>query len=195
MSTTTLRSPSASPLASAGVPTARLRAAGIRAASTASGDSEALLDLRDDPVRRIEELRVDLVPPADVADGEELRPRRELLRVLVRNVHVHGPEPVLRPDRLRLGRVQPLDELLRLGLVRAVDCGNRRLDLQRRLRDEIEDRLSRRLCELRVALVVEQHVALPRQEGVERVAAARVLRDVVVEELVQVRARLRRPLV
>src|SRR5207248_8968415 len=67
--------------------------------------------------------------------------------------------------------------------------------LQRGLRDQIEDRLALRLRKLRVALVVEQHVALPREERVQRVPAARVLRDVVLEELLQVRLRLLRRLV
>src|SRR6266540_4608350 len=101
----TLRYASASPLLRAGVPRARRRALGIpplgmRATSTASGNSEALLDLRDDPAGRVEELGVHLVPAADVADLEELRPRRELLLVLAQNVHVDRAEAVVGPDGL-----------------------------------------------------------------------------------------------
>src|SRR4029077_18392425 len=77
-STMTLRYPSARPLLRVGAPRARRRAPGIRAASTASGDPQTLLDLRDYPVRRIKDLRVHLVPAADEADLEQLRPRREL---------------------------------------------------------------------------------------------------------------------
>src|SRR5215468_820495 len=105
------------PLLSAGAPRARRRALGIRRASTASGDSEALLDLRDDPVRRVEELGVHLAPAADVADPEEPRPRRELRLVLAGDRRVDRAEAVRGPDRLRRGRVEPVDELRRLGLV------------------------------------------------------------------------------
>src|SRR5436190_20477076 len=146
------------PLLSPGAPSARRRALctpglGTRAASTASGDPERLLDLRDDPVRRVEELRIHLVPAADVADLEELRTRRELLLVLPQDVGVDRAEAVLCPDRLRGRRVEPVHELPRLGLVRGVDGCKRRLDLQRRLRDGVEDRLALRLRVLRIALV------------------------------------------
>src|SRR3954447_17864470 len=100
-----LRYTSAMPLDSAGAPRPPRRAPGIRATSTASGDSEALLDLRDDAVRRIEELRVHLRPTADVADLEQLRPGRELLEELLLDARNDGTEPVLRPDRLRGRRV------------------------------------------------------------------------------------------
>src|SRR3954469_8934920 len=147
-----LRYPSAMPLDSAGAPRARRRALGIRAASTASGDSERLLDLRDDAVRRVEELRVHLRPAADVADLEQLRARRKVLLELAEDVHVGRPEAVLSPDRLRRGRVQPRDELLRLGLVPGVERSDGRLDLQRRFRDQVVDGLALRLRELRIAL-------------------------------------------
>src|SRR6059036_2611056 len=157
----------------------------MRAASTASGDSQTLLDLRDDPRRRVEELGVDLVPAADVADLEQLRPGRERRLETLRDGRVDWAEAVLRPDRLCCRRVQPVDELRRLGLVRAVDDGERRLDLQRRLGDRVEDGLALRLRVLRVALVGEQDVALAGEERVERVPGTRVLRDVVLEELPQ----------
>src|ERR1700704_6073688 len=76
--TMTLRYPSASPLLSEGAHRPRRRPLDIRAASPASGYPQALLDLRDDSVRRVEELGIDLVPAADVADLEQLRPGREL---------------------------------------------------------------------------------------------------------------------
>src|SRR5690349_2465238 len=113
MSTITLRYVSAMPLERSGVPRARRRALGIRSASTASGHPEALLDLRDDAVRRIEELGVHLGPAADVSDREELRPRRELRLEPTQHVEVDGTEAVLRPDRLRRRRVEPLGELRR----------------------------------------------------------------------------------
>src|SRR5207245_5071436 len=99
-STMTLRYPSARPLLNVGAPGARLRAPGIRAASTASGDSQALLDLRHDPVRRVEELGVHLVPAADEADLEQLRSRRELRLVPLEDGWVDRAKAVLRPDRL-----------------------------------------------------------------------------------------------
>src|SRR5882724_8814033 len=133
------------PLLRAGAPRARRRALGIRAASTASGDPERLLDLRDDAVRRIEELRVHLVPTADEADLEELRARRELLLVLAEDVQVDRAKAVLGPDRLRRRRVEPVDELGRLRLVAGVHGRERRLDLEGRLRDRVEDRLALRL--------------------------------------------------
>src|SRR5579862_9997294 len=144
------------PLLSAGAPRARARALGIRATSTASGDSEALLDFRHDPVRGVEELRVDLVPAADVADLEQLRRERELrmraARELLLDRGQDRAEAVLCPDRLRCRRVQPVHELLRGGLVRTLHGGDRRLDLDRRLRDEVVDGLALRLRKLRVAL-------------------------------------------
>src|SRR6476660_5834692 len=166
------------PLLKVGAPRARRRALGSRATSTASGDPQTLLDLRDDPVRRIEEPRVPAIPAADVADLEEPRPRRELLRKPPRDVHVDRAEAVLRPDRLSGRRVEPVDELLRLRLVAAVDSREWRLDLQRRLWNQVVDRLALRLRELRIALIVEQDVSPAREERVERVAPARVLRDV-----------------
>src|SRR2546430_1858797 len=178
------------PLLRVGPPRARRRALGIRAASTASGNPQRLLDLADDPVRRIEELGVHLVPAADVADLEELRARWELLLVLAQNVHVDWAEAVVGPDGLSGRRVQPVDELRRLRLVAGVHGGERSLDLQRRLRDRVEDRLALRLRVFRVALVGEQDVTLAREERVQRVAAARVLRDVVLEELLQIGDRL-----
>src|SRR3954452_6455177 len=197
MRTTTLRYVSAMPALRNGVPRARLRALGTRArraASTASGNSERLLDLRDDAVRRVEELLLDLGPATDVADLEELRARRELRLVLLQHRGIRGTEPVLGPDRLRGRCVEPVHELFRLGLVAAVDRGERRFDLKRRLRDQVEDGPALRLRELRVAFVVEKDVALARQERVERVAPTRVLRDVVLEELLQVRLCLLRRL-
>src|SRR5258705_8188787 len=101
------------PLLRAGARRARRRALGIRAPTPASGDPERLLDLRDDAVRRIEELRVHLVPTADEADLEELRPRRELLLVPAEDVQVDRAEAVVGPDGLRRRRVEPVDELRR----------------------------------------------------------------------------------
>src|SRR5262249_19176773 len=148
--TTTLRYPSAIPLDSVGAPRARRRTLGSRAASTASGDSERLLDLRDDARRRIEELLVHLRPPPDVPDLEELRPRRKLSLELAEGAQVGGAEAVLRPDRLCRRRVEPAHELLGLRLVSGVERCNRSLDLQGRLRDQVVDGLALRLGELRV---------------------------------------------
>src|SRR5438105_3039296 len=100
-STTTLRYPSATPLLKVGAPRARRRTLGNLATSTASGDPQTLLDLRDDSVRRIEEPCVHAIPAADVADLEEPWARRKLLRELPRDIHVDRPEAVLGPDRLR----------------------------------------------------------------------------------------------
>src|SRR5438552_15265965 len=107
----TLRYRRAPPLVSVGPPSARRRARGSRTTSTACADTEALFDLRDDAVRRIEELRVHLVPATDVVDREELLRERELrmraARVALLDARQHGAEAVVGPDRLCRRRVEP----------------------------------------------------------------------------------------
>src|SRR4051795_11693931 len=100
ISTITLSHSVATPSASVPDPpgaaeeTARRRAVGVGAAGAAvraslgSGDPRRLLDLRDRPRVRVEELVVDLRPAAEVADREEPLRRRELGRVRVEHLLV-----------------------------------------------------------------------------------------------------------
>src|SRR5258705_10130741 len=63
----------------------------------------------------VEELLLDLRPPADVFDREELRPGREV--EAARGSGDDRPVAVLREDLLRGRRSQEPQERLRLGLV------------------------------------------------------------------------------
>src|SRR5207244_8785986 len=80
--------------------------------------TEATFDLRDHAVVRVEELLLDLVPPADVADREQPRSYREVEGL--DHARVDRPVARLREQLLRGGRVEELDERLRRRLVLAV---------------------------------------------------------------------------
>src|SRR5437763_7265693 len=87
------------------------RAPGSASALLGSGDSQPLLDLGDDPVARIEELRHHLVPAAHVVDREEAGGRGEL--ALVHERGHNRSVAALGEDLLRRVGVQPVGELLR----------------------------------------------------------------------------------
>src|SRR4051812_49747344 len=72
------------------------RTAGTSAATL----PKVLLDLRDDPVARVEEARVRVRPAADQrrVDREEPGPRRVLARELLRRGRIDGAGAGLRPD-------------------------------------------------------------------------------------------------
>src|SRR4051812_9032113 len=72
--------------------------------------SLVLEDLRHDAVLGVEELRVDLVPAAELRDLEQLRRRREL--VCARGVLHHRAEALVHEDLLGLGRVEEVHERL-----------------------------------------------------------------------------------
>src|SRR5262249_28952073 len=120
-------------------------------------DSETPLDPGHDPVLRIEELRDHLAPASEVLDREELRAERQVLLVRDPDRVVDRAVAVLRPDLLPLLRVEELVERLdgRVPLALRQD-GERVLDRDRRLRDQVVDRLALRLGQLRLVLVGEQ---------------------------------------
>src|SRR3954452_17968742 len=85
------------------------RTAGTSAATL----PKVLLDLRDDPVARVEEARVRVRPAADQrrVDREEPRSRRILGRELLRRGRVDWAVAILRPDLLRRLRPEVVHEL------------------------------------------------------------------------------------
>src|SRR5436190_11913525 len=90
----------------------RLMPAGAGAAVTSLGSrhSLALLDLGDDALVGIEELVVDLRPPAELGDLEQLR-RRRVLR-LVHEARDHRAVALCGEDLLRLLGAGEVDERL-----------------------------------------------------------------------------------
>src|SRR3954468_9035833 len=120
-----------------GTAAARLRA------SLGSGDPRRLHDRGDRALVRIEELVVDLAPPAEVADREEALRSREPRRVLREHGLVDGPvAPV--GERLLGGRRERVVEE-RLGLLevaRLLDDGDRVLDQDRLVGDDVVDLLT-----------------------------------------------------
>ena len=144
-------------------------------------DAGALGDADPDPLVRIEPPRVDRVPAADVLVGdlEDPRPARVLLDELLGDGGDQRPEAVLREDPLRGRRLREADERVRRVAVLAVlDDGDRRLDEQRLPWDDVLQ-----LGEPRLVLVRDEDVTAPGDEGVRRVAAGRVERDDVLEQL------------
>src|SRR5262249_10689159 len=133
---------------------------------------DVLLDLHHDPVRRVEPLLVGCAPAADrlVVDRELAGAHRELLRELRRRLLVHRPEAVL-AEHLLLGlRLDELDELVREILVGApLQDGDRELDQHRLPGDDVLDALALEPGVDGLALVGDQDIPLPRQEGVGRV--------------------------
>src|SRR5687768_8326559 len=71
-----------------------------RVALAGSADTQLLLDLRDRAVLRVEELRADLVPAAELVDLEQVRRSRELR--LVRELLQDRAVAVILVDLLRL---------------------------------------------------------------------------------------------
>src|SRR4051794_24855802 len=191
-STTMLRYVIATPRPSAAPPngsTARGRERGVGdgrgpAVSSLGGrDAKVLLDAGHDALVLVEELVGPRAPPAELLDREELLGRRELVRPR-RALH-HRPVALRREDPLRLGRVQVLDERLRL-VARVLGRGDRVLDQDRLVRDRVVHVLARLLGRDRLVLVRDQNVALAAGEGREGVARALVLHGDVLEEGLQV---------
>ena len=131
-------------------------------------------------VRRVEELLGHGSPAveAEVGDLEDTVRRREALLELREDGRVDRAIAVLRPDRLRRRGPQVVDERLRLRRVlRRARDRDRVLDQQRVARPDHLDRVARGDRRQPLALVADQDVALAREEGVEGVTAALVLRD------------------
>src|SRR5215208_1793726 len=189
--TTSERYAVANPPTSAGRRARRPRAAGTATAALASGASDLALDRRHDPLARIEELRLHLLPAAERPDREQIRPRREL--ELAGDALHDGPVARLREDPLRRGGVEEVAErpCRRRGALRGREWV---LDQDRRLRDHVLHRLVLLPGEDRLVLVGQENVALAGEERVQCLPRALVLDADVVEELRQLRPRaLRRP--
>src|SRR5262245_54280159 len=77
-----------------------------------SGNTLALEDLRDRPVLRVEEVRLDLRPPAEIGDGRELLRLREV--ELRRDLLVDRAVAVVAEDLLAVGREDVVEVGLRL---------------------------------------------------------------------------------
>src|ERR671928_169271 len=93
--------------AAPGIGTALGSAGGAAAVASLAGLSAlplVLEDLRHDPVLRVEELRVDLVPAAELRDLEQIWRCRE--PVGARDPLHDRPVALVREDLLGLGRVQ-----------------------------------------------------------------------------------------
>src|SRR3954468_21897758 len=133
-------------------------------ASLGSGDPRRLLDLGDRPVVRIEERVVDLRPAAEVTDREEALRRRELGLVGVEDLLVDRPVAPVGERLLGLRREREAEE--RLGLRRVAglrEDGDRVLDEDRLVGDDVVDLLSLLLRRDRLVLVGDQHVAGARR--------------------------------
>src|SRR4051794_15365971 len=157
-------------------------------ASLGSGNPRRLLDLGDRPVVRIEERVVDLRPAAEVTDREEALRRRELGLVGVEDLLVDRPVAPVGERLLGLRREREAQE--RLGLRRVAglrEDGDRVLDQDRLVRDDVVDLLALLLRRDRLVLVGDQDVAGARREVLQRLAARLVLHlDVLRHELAQV---------
>ena len=122
----------------------------VRRPTSARSAGGLVVDLRDGAVLGLEQLVVDLAPAAEVVDRVELLRRREVDGELLRDGPVDGAEAGLGPRLLALGRVEEVDERLRLLLVLAgVEDRDRVLDLERRARRVVLDRPRR--CARRTA--------------------------------------------
>src|SRR5207249_11601792 len=106
-----------------------------RVAALASDAPDLLLDLRHDSGLGVEELLLDLVPAAQVPDVEEAGSRREL--ELVADALHHRPVARLGEERLRLRRVQEVQEGSRGGLVLPRRDRHRVLDQDRPRRVDV----------------------------------------------------------
>src|SRR3954447_13048226 len=190
ISTTTLSHSVATPSDSAADPPGAAAARGRRRktdppaagaevrASLGSGDPRRLLDLRDRALVRVEEVVVDLRPAAEVADREEALRRRELGLVGVEDLLVDRPVAPVGERLLGLRREREAQE--RLGLRRVAglrEDGDRVLDEDRLVGDDVVDLLSLLLRRDRLVLVGDQHVAGARREVLQRLATRLVLHD------------------
>src|SRR3954469_17302425 len=157
-------------------------------ASLGSGDPRRLLDLRDRPLVRVEELVIDLRPAAEVADGEQALRRRELGLVGVEDLLVDGPVAPVGELLLGRRRQREVEERLRLRrMARLRDDRDRVLDQDRLVGDDVVHLLALLLRRDRLVLVGDQHVAGARGEVLQRLAARLVLDlDVLGDELAQV---------
>src|SRR6478736_2556354 len=157
-------------------------------ASLGSGDPRGLLDLGHRALVRVEELGVDLVPSAEVADGEQPGRRRELRGVLLE--HRLVDRAVAPVGELLLGgrRQRVLDERVGLGgVLGLVDDGDRVLDQDRLVGGDVVDRLALLLGGDRLVLVGEEDVAVAGDEVLQRLAPRLVLDlDVLGDQLVEV---------
>src|SRR5580704_942562 len=158
--------------------------------SFSGGDTQRLLDLRDDAGFRFEEFLVHLAPATERFDREQAGRRWEAARA--GHARDHRSIALLHPNLLAGGGEQVVDELL--SLRRAADDGDRVLDQDRVLGDHVFDRRALLLIGDRLVLVVDQGVAAAGEEGLQRVARRAVLADDVVEQRLQVFLGLRRRL-
>src|SRR3954447_13271570 len=148
--------------------TRRRRGSRTVRASPGSGDPCLVLDLGDGAVGRVEEVGHHLVPATEVVDREQRLGRREL-RLELRGDRRHDwTVPVLGEDRLRLGRPEEVEELLRLRLGLGRDRDGV-LDEDRLVGRDVVDLLALLLGGDRLVLVAEQDVALAPGERAQRV--------------------------
>src|SRR3954468_18252019 len=116
-----------------------------------------LFDLRHDPVLRIEEAGVRLRPAAEVLRVDREEPRTDGELELAERGLVDRAVADRAPDLLGGLAPEELQERLRELLVLAlVEHGDRRVDAQRRLRDDVEELLALLLREDGLVLVREE---------------------------------------
>src|SRR6187200_243865 len=165
----------------------RRTAAPVRA-SLGSGHPRVLLDLRHRARVGVEELVVDLRPAAEVADREQPLRRREPRGRLPGHRRVHGAVAPRGEGALRRRRDRVARERLGLrAMGRLRDDRDRVLDQDRLSGDDVIDLLALPAGRERLVLVGDQHVAGPRREVLQRLAAGLVLYDDVLgEQLAQV---------
>src|SRR5450755_2002674 len=131
----------------------------VAAALMATGDPERPFDLRDLAVLRVKEPGLHHLPSAEEADVEQRVRLREMH--LRRDVADDRPVAVRGEDRLRLRRVEEVDERLRLrGVLRTAHDGGGIFDEDRLVRHDEVDVGAVALCEDGFAFVGEHHVAL-----------------------------------
>src|SRR5438105_1291389 len=114
------------------------RAGTAYASAGGSWHPRRLLDLGHGALSGVEEGLLYLGPAAEELDREQLGRGRELGGELMQDRADDRAVALLRPDRLRVGRPQPVDEGLRLSLVAALARDrDRGLDQDRLLRDQV----------------------------------------------------------
>ena len=125
-----------------------------------------------------------LQPPRYLSvDLEDAGPARVLLLELLVDGRHDRAEAELREDPLRLRGLREADEPVRgVAVLARLDDGDRRLDQQGLPRDDVLE-----LRESRLVLVRDEDVAAPGDERVRRVAARRVERDDVLDQLLDER--------